>query len=149
MPRAIGALNNSLKIHDNISDSEIVLYYRHPTTLERTGYHNMAIQRKRNKVKLQQAEARMKYGAQILTGFREGDFVREESGRTVAFSSDQTSPNYRADWKEELEKWAADLIMLLAAHVFDASAEIDEQDVADPDVHEDDAPGNSPETSQH
>ncbi|RJX20292.1 MAG: hypothetical protein C4563_06435 [Desulfobulbus sp.] len=147
MPRILGTATNSLHIHDNISDSDIVLYYRNPTTSERTGYANMAVQRKRNKVTLHQAEARMKYGMLILTGFREGDFVRDAGGRPEVFASDPASPRYRADWKEEIEKGAADLVMLLAAHVFDVSAEIDEPDDIDQGEGGEEAPGNSGETS--
>jgi len=116
--------NNELKIHDNVSDSDIVLFYRTPTTSERQGYQNMALQRKGKKVNFNQAEARMTYGLKILTGFREGDFVRDVLGAAAPYSSDRNSQNYLEEWKKELEAGASDLIMLLAAHVFDASAEI-------------------------
>ena len=149
MARIIGTANNSLKIHDNISDSDIVLFYRSPTTSERTGYANMSVQRRRNKVTLHQAEARLKYGLLILTGFREGDFVRDAGGRPEVFSSDPGSAHYRSNWKEEIEEGAADLVMLLAAHVFDVSAEIDApDDVAGQGEEGEDAPGNFKETSQ-
>ena len=116
--------SNELKIHDNVSDSDIVLFYRTPTTSERQGYQNMALQRKGKKVNFNQAEARLTYGLKILTGFREGDFVRDALGAAVPYSSDKNSPHYLEEWKKELEAGASDLVMLLAAHVFDASAEI-------------------------
>jgi len=141
---------NELKIHDNISDSDILLYYRAPTTAERNGYHNMAIQRKGRKIRFRQPEARLHYGLKILSGFREGDFVRDVNGRPEPFSSDSGSPAYLPSWKDEIEKGAADLVMLLAAHVFDSSAEIDEpeEDEDEAGAAGDDAPGNSEETSR-
>jgi len=116
--------NNELKIHDNVSDSDIVLFYRTPTTKERQEYQNLALQRKGKKVTFNQAEARLVSGLKILTGFREGDFVRDVLGAAQPYSSDKNSPHYLEEWKTEVEAGASDLIMLLAAHVFDASAEI-------------------------
>jgi len=119
------SLNNELKIHDNMSDSDIVLFYRTPETSERQAYQNLALQRKGKNIKFNQAEARLVHGLKILTGFREGDFTRDVNGeKNVPYSSDKSSPHYLETWKEEVEAGAADLVMLLAAHVFDASAEI-------------------------
>lgn len=148
MARVLGTTRNSVTLSDNISNSEIVLYYRNPTTAERNGYANMAMQRKRNKIKFNQAVARLKYGLVILLGFREGDFVRSEGGKEVPFSSDKASPHYLPGWKEELEKGAADLVMLLAAHVFDVSAEIQDNDDGGQEEAEEDADPNSGKTSQ-
>ncbi|MCK9254088.1 MAG: hypothetical protein M0P55_15165 [Clostridiales bacterium] len=140
---------NELKIHDNISSSAIVLYHRTPTTQERQAYSNMSVQRKGRKIKFNTAAARLKFGLKILTGFREGDFVRIVDGKQVPFSADPTSSNYLKTWKEEVEAGAADLVMLLAAHVFDGSAEIDEEqdDAADDGPDEDDADPNFGTTS--
>lgn len=146
MARVLGTTRNSLTLFDNISNSEIILYYRNPTTAERNGYANMAMQRKRNKIKFNQAKARLTYGLAILLGFREGDFVRSEGGREVTFSSDKESPHYKPDWKEELEKGAADLVMLLAAHVFDVSAEIQDEEEEEYPDDEEDADPNSGKT---
>jgi len=128
MPRRIGDGDqvNELRLFDNISQSEIVLYYRMPTTTELTGYANESIQRRRGKIVFQQPQARLKYGARILTGFRAGDFERKQGGAYVPMASDPQSEHYAADWKEHLVKYAPDLIMVLAAHVFDAPAEIGE-----------------------
>jgi len=116
---------NELRLHDNVSDSPIVLYYRTPTTTEREGYQNMALQRKGKHVQFRQASARLKYGLDILVGIREGDFTRDVDGRkNVPYASDPASTNYLETWKDEVAAGAGDLVMLLAAHVFDASAEI-------------------------
>jgi len=97
-----------------------------PTTAEMTGYANESIQRKRNKVVFQQPAARLKYGARILTGFREGDFERKQDGVYRPMASDPQSEHYAPDWKEYLVEHAADLVMLLAGHVFDVSAGIEQ-----------------------
>lgn len=143
-----GTTNNELRLRDNMSGSEIVLYYRTPTTGERNGYQNMAIQRRRNKVVMNQANARLEYGLKILTGFRSGDFVRNVGGKAVGFSSNPAADDYLPSWKDELKQGADDLIMLLAAHVFDGSAEIDmPEDDDDGGIEEDDADPNLPPTS--
>lgn len=144
MPRRIGEEVNALEIHDNISNSDIVLHYRNPTTAERSGYANECIMRKRNRVEYRQAEARLKYGLKILTGFRAGDFERKPDGKWVPMSSEEGADNYFADWKEHLKKHAADLIMLLAAHVFDGSAEINDPDDDNEDSPAEDAEKNLP-----
>lgn len=123
MSRSLVNGTNELRINDNISDSVIVLYYRMPTTPERVAFANESVQRVRNEVVTRVPETRLKYGNKILTGFREGDFTAEVSGEEKPISSEPTSPNYFQDWKEQVNCQAADLIMLLAAHVFDASAE--------------------------
>ncbi len=129
MPRRIGENENELKLYDNISGSEIILYYRMPTTKERTGFSAGSIKRVRNKIKFKSDEARLIYGQKILLGFRTGDFERKENGKFVPMASDPKDKHYCEDWKKHIVEHAADLIMLLAAHVFDNSAEIDNEDV--------------------
>lgn len=131
MPRIIGAERNELIVDDKISGSQLGLYYRTPTTSERQAYLNAAIKRHRNKVTMHHAEARMKYGMAILTGVRDGDFMRMQDGKAVAMSSDPAGPNYYPEWKREIEGGCGDLVMLLAAVVFDGGAEIAQADNAD------------------
>lgn len=126
MPRRLSDEINELKVQDNISDSTLVLYYRTPTTQERVGYTNESIQRKRNKIVYRQGEARLKYGGLILTGIGEGDFERKEGDGFVPISSDSSSKHYYKDWKEHIKKYASDLIDLLAIHVFDMAAELED-----------------------
>lgn len=130
MPRIIGEEQHVLKLHDNLSDSEIVLYYRSPTTSERNGYENEAIRRKRNRVVMKRAEARLKYGGIILTGFRSGDFAKKVNGKIVPIASDENDPNFDSEWKKIVMESAGDIVMLLAVHVFDLSAEIDDDEEA-------------------
>lgn len=131
MARRLSDDKNTLKINDNISGSDIVFTYRMPTTKERTDYSNMAVRRKRNKVEFKSSEARQNYGLRILDGIRDGDFEIKKSGKYVPISSDPESKNYDKDWKKHIEKHAIDLIEILAAHVFEGSADIDDGESQD------------------
>lgn len=124
MPRREAPQDNTLTIQDQLSDSEIKLSYRMPTTKERQGFQNLAVQRRRNKVEMNQAEARLTYGMKILTGVRDGDFERLQDGAYVPLSSREGSDHYYPEWKSWMGEHAADLVMLLGAHVFEQSAMI-------------------------
>lgn len=124
MARVLGTNQNQLKIDDQVSGSTITFFYRLPTTKERQGYMNMAVQRKGKRVEMRHAEAQAKYGEKILTGIRDGDFEVVENGKSVPLSSDPKSPHYREDWKQQVADNASDLLMLLAIHAFDRSATI-------------------------
>ncbi|MCP3668311.1 MAG: hypothetical protein GY696_38465 [Gammaproteobacteria bacterium] len=127
MARRLGEELQTVTMHDNLSNSEIVFTYRMPTTKERTDYQNMAVQRKRNKVTFENTKARQKFGMEILMGIRDGDFEIKKDGDYVLISSSQASEHYDPNWKQHVEEHAIDLVQLLAAHVFDASAEVDDQ----------------------
>ena len=114
---------NILKIWDNISNSELEVQYRSPTTEERTAFSNESIQRKRNKLLFRTAQARHKFGLKILAGIREGDFIIKKDGKDVPFASNPKSTNYDQNWKEIMMRHASDIIQLLAAHVFENPAE--------------------------
>jgi len=119
---------NTLKIRDNISNSELEVYYRQPTTEERAAFSNESIQRTRNKLLFRTAQARQKFGLKILSGIREGDFIIKKGGKDVPLVSDKKSPNHDPNWKELMMKYAADIVEVLAAHVFEASAEALDED---------------------
>lgn len=106
---------NELKIKDSISGDEIVLFYRLPATKDRIAFQKACWKREGNKLFSRIHDARAKYGAEILTGIREGDFVF--GGKPVA--SDEGSPNYREDWKKLVEETAGDLLMMLGQQVFE------------------------------
>ena len=124
MPRIIGSKTNELIINDPISQSEVGLYYRMPTTSERQGYMNTAIKRVKNKISLHQVEARMTWGLKILVGIRDGNFLRMENDKAVRMSSDPASPDYYEGWKEEMENGCGDLVMALATLVFDGGVDV-------------------------
>jgi hypothetical protein len=124
MPRRLTDELNELRIRDNISGSEILLFYRMPATAERAAYANESFRRKGNKIETRVVETRQKYGKLILAGIREGDFECKLGDRSQPIASTPGSPNYAADWKELVAAHAGDLLELLAAQVFDGSASI-------------------------
>jgi hypothetical protein len=123
MGRLLSTKPNTLTIHDNISNSQIVFQYRMPTTEERMNYSNSIIQRTRKGVTTRHSEIRQKYGAKILLGFRDGDFEYEDDdGNVLPLTMENP------EWKKLICEMAPDLVELLAAHVFDAPAEITENE---------------------
>lgn len=123
---------NAIKINDPIGGGDVELFYRTPTTEERQRYNSALFQAQGRKVKVTIAQARQKFGAQILVGIREGDFSHAEGDAPAKpLSSDPASVNYRQDWKNLVGKYASDLIEAVAQHVFEG-ARI-QQDVPDQD----------------
>jgi len=144
MTRRIGDELNELRIHDNLSNSEIILKYRMPTTQETIRYGSETIIRKRNKIVSRIGETRQKYGAMILEGFRKGDFERKVGDKYVPISSDSDSEHYDPQWKDYLKKYASDLIEVLAVHVFETPAQVDEDqdEEEEMEIQEEDAEKN-------
>ena len=140
--RIIGkGITNKITITDPIGGGSVEFSYRTPTTEERQRYNSALFSAKGRKVKVTVAEARQKYGLIILTGIREGDFLHadqadhadqtgEVNAPAVPVSSDQSSPNYRADWKSLVASYASDLVETMAAHVFEGARvqSIDDQE---------------------
>lgn len=120
--------DNKLLIQDHLSGTQLEICYRQPTTQERTNFMNMSVTRKNGKVKFQHSEARLKFGADIMKGFRDGDFEVSEGGVFKPIASDPQSPNYRPDWKNRVKEMAPDIIELLALRVFEASVAVGEPD---------------------
>lgn len=116
MPRMLNDAPCTLKMQDHISGSELVLYHRLPTTEERTAYANGQIVREGNKLKNKLADVRINFGLKILTGFREGDFLKAEN---QPFSADPASPVYDAAWRTLIKKYAADVLTVLSIRVFE------------------------------
>jgi hypothetical protein len=138
MARKLGETNNSVLIRDNLSETDVRLFYRIPTTAERVSYSNESFRRKGGKIINQAVETRLKYGLKIVTGIRDGDFERSVDNRWLPISSDPNHPDYAKDWKEFLEKYASDLVQLLSLRVFEASAQIaEEPEPEEPDNGED------------
>ena len=117
---------NILKLHDNISDSSIHLYYRTPTVKEVAGYTNGMTKRVRNRIVNCTGECRQKHGKAILEGFRDGDFGMLKNGEPVMISSNPDSKGYDPEWKNLFCKYAADLVERLAIHAFEQTADTDE-----------------------
>jgi len=130
---------NVLKLYDNISGSELEIYFRSPTAAEQARYVNGITRRVRNKIINRTGENRMKWGKEILMGFREGDFGYErDDGSVVTVSSDPKSEHFREDWKEWFCEHNADLVSTLAIHMFE-----DTSDKDDPDDGMDEGTGDS------
>ncbi len=136
MARRLGEENNKVIIQDNLSNSELELYYRMPTTAELTAYGNGLVKRQGNKIKRQIGEMRQKYGALILTGVGSTSFEKKVGDKWLPVISDPAAKNYDKDWSSHVVKQAPDIIEGLAIHVFEASVQL-----AVPDDDED-APKN-------
>jgi len=106
---------NILRIADARSGTEIELYYRTPGTAEEVDYQKSLVRRENGKVQECLHETRLEKGLGLLTGFREGDFGYDGS----PISSDESSPLYRADWKDLLRETASDIVTTLAYVVFE------------------------------
>lgn len=93
------------------------LYYRMPMVPELQKYKSALIKVKNGKVKYQfdDVEIKLRFGATICTGIREGDFGMH--GHPI--SSELGSEFYDPDWKEFVCKKYPQLIMTLAAVVFE------------------------------
>lgn len=106
------------RLHDALSDSEIVLYYNLPTTRDRVEFENNLVKRNKGEIESDLVEEQIELGLRLITGFREGDFEREVDGEWVPLSSDSRSEHYVADWKGWLRDYAGDLLESFVIHVF-------------------------------
>ena len=122
MPRLLKDQPCEVTFDDRISETRITLFYRLPTTQERIKYSNSLVSKRRNKIETSMGEARLKYGAAILLGFKEGAFETDKG----LLASDPKAPHYDPDWKNIVRKYAPDVIAILAFHVFEASLVLDE-----------------------
>lgn len=137
MSRIVSDEPNSLTINDNLSGTQLKLFYRAPTTEEHARYTNGMTKRNRNKLVNCTGQNRQKHGREILEGFREGDFGEKKGKKTVMISSDPNSKDYNPDWKNWFCKHNADLVEILAIHVFENPADVDDDIEMDGDQDED------------
>ncbi len=125
MARILGVKKAEIRFADRRSGSVIVLRYTEPTTEQLLGFQNECLQRMGKAVISRRPDALLKYGKQILSGFGDGSFQRlDDSGKAVAISCDNASPDYMADWRKWVEDYAADLIQLLAQEVFESATSL-------------------------
>ncbi|MFA7174570.1 MAG: hypothetical protein WC340_14390 [Kiritimatiellia bacterium] len=123
MARRLGG-KNSLKVEDNISGTTVTMFYALPTNKQRLAYQGASVERKGNRIINKTAEARQKYGLEILTGIKAGDLEVPDGDEWVPLITDAGYAGYDPDWKDVVLNQASDLIELLAAHVFDVSARV-------------------------
>lgn len=117
MPRELSSKPCEVTFYDRLSDSNITLYYRMPTTEERIKYSNSLVQKRLNKIESTIGQARIKAGANIILGFKEGAFSLPDKG---LISSEPASKNYDPQWKDFIKQYASDILETLAVHVFEA-----------------------------
>jgi len=136
MPRELSEKPCEVTFSDRISGDNMTIFYRLPTTEERIKYSNSLITRKLNKIKSNIGENRIASGLKIIKGFKEGAFSLPDTG---IISSDPAASNYDPQWKEHIKQYAADVLEMLAVHVFDAplgtgeaESDDDEEEVEDP-----------------
>jgi hypothetical protein len=141
MPRQLNNDPCEVTFLDRLSNSNITLSYRMPTTEERIKYANEQIVRKDGKIKNNAGETRIKYGLTILTGFKEGDFTK---GENQPISADPKSPHYDPAWKTIIKQYASDIVSMLAVHVFEASVVSSVPDADDTDGGQEDKPETDP-----
>jgi hypothetical protein len=155
MPRQLSEnVENKLTINDPATGEAITFLYRQPTTEERIRYAKslQKIKRKGQKVDVEDNiyPTRIKFGIIILTGFvetKKDDITGELAGGFVdekgkPFSSVRGQDNFRDDWKQLVQKFAAELVEFLARKVFEGVSEAvdlgfgdDDGDDAEGDTH--------------
>jgi len=129
MPRDLKrADNNKATFIDGPSGGEVSLYYRTPTNKERIAYSGETLTRKAGKIASQATEAGLKWGAKILTGIEDGDFLYD--GKPI--SSNEDSEDYNPDWKRLVLLTAGDLVRALAELAFSGvGAKYEDEDDGD------------------
>ena len=114
MARILGKEDHVLKVQDPVSGSVITLNYRRPTSEERVAYQLSAFRIEGGERRFCLGETRLKFGLEILTGFKTGDFWVATEGEEVALD-----PARHPDWKARLAEHAPDLVSYLAQQVFE------------------------------
>ncbi len=102
-------------------------FYRRPTTEEIVAYNSRLFQKKNGKVINNVVPTRIEMGLKILTGVQDGVFTL--NGKPI--SSDPSSPDYYADWKNLLKGALSGTIANFAFRVFEAvsEAQIDQEEI--------------------
>lgn len=106
--------NNKATFADGVSGGEVSLYYRNPTNAERIAFREAGFERNGKKFIDRSSEAELAFGAKILKGIKDGDFVNGEK----AVSSNPDSKDYDPDWKKLVLETAGDLVQMLATVAF-------------------------------
>ena len=115
---------NEMVVADPMSGDQLILYYRSPTTEERQQYVSDLFLQEDGKVKDNTQIARLKWGLELLTGIGDQTLALTIDGETRPVHNNPESEHYRADWKELMREYAADLPVFLALRVFEALRQI-------------------------
>lgn len=108
-----------MSFYDSVSETDLTLFYRLPTVIERIKYSNEIYTQQNNKLVLN-PNVRVNYALKIVTGIGENQFCDDNN---KAISSDENSENYNPEWKQLIEEGAAELLMVLAYRVFEGITE--------------------------
>jgi hypothetical protein len=106
--------NNKATFIDGPSGGDVSMYYRTPTNKERIAYSGETLTRKAGKIASQATAAGLKWGAKIMTGIEDGDFLN--GGKPI--SSNEGSEGYDPEWKRLVLLTAGDLVQALAQLAF-------------------------------
>jgi len=109
--------DNEAIVKDNISNTDIKIFYRMPNTEERVNF--------RSKVgfNLEQINERVdtavEYGLKLITGFRKGDIkIADNIGKIKDISSNPKDPEYEPEWKKLLKEYRPDILEALAYRIY-------------------------------
>lgn len=115
--RVLSNQDNRFTVFDGVSNTKVTLFYRVPNTEEIIDYHSKLYTRTNNKVEFNQ-KTRINGALKVITGIGDKCFGDEE-GKAISHNLD--SPDYNKDWKELLEKYASDILLLLGIQVFETT----------------------------
>jgi len=144
MARQLTTKDSKMALYDRLSDSDLELYYRLPTTQEQVAYDNALMTRTRNKIKTAVGETRMKYGKIIITGIGDDSFTIEKDGKLIPLHSRADSEHYDPRWKTHVADMAPDIISKFAFLVFEASVEQAGDDKPDNEKEDNPEPDEDP-----
>lgn len=103
-------------VNDATSGTKITLFYKRPSATQMVDYFsNLYYAGKINPL------TRVKGAIDILIGIKEGDFLDEEGN---PISSNPESEYYNEKWKEYLEEFASDILILFSFLVYEGSSAI-------------------------
>ena len=117
----------TLLLEDIASNTSILLSYRLPTTDERVQYSAGLWKKIGNEVTSCHAEVRAKFGLQILTGIRDGDFGTVHDSEVVPLSGNPGSEHYDQNWKDIISLQAEDVLIMLGKFAFEDALKISPQ----------------------
>jgi hypothetical protein len=101
-----------------VGESSVVLRYRRPTAEEMLQSLAMKVPGPDSQnPALELLRGNLELGAACLLGVNPGDLIVDEGQGQRAISSDPNSPEYRADWKEEVRRFFPTLLVALGQHL--------------------------------
>jgi hypothetical protein len=118
--RDLSTSEYTAKVQDGDEVHEI--YYRRPGNDEIAAYQASLFERKGNKLIPKAAQARLKFGARIIIGFKKGTFGF--GGKFIA--SDPKDSDYREDWKKLLVDKVPDIVSAVGRHAFEGTNVMEE-----------------------